>query len=113
MRPDAKIAGGWGSHSDARGCRFAGPYLLTRHVEERFLPLKQTIPSGSNPSILALLEAACGLVPRPYDTRFAALWVFLVDGGRPIGAEGPPGLDFHRTADPDRSPRPFTAAQRS
>ena len=33
------------------------------HVEDRFLPLKQTVPPASDPSILAPTDATPGLVP--------------------------------------------------
>ena len=49
------------------------------------------------------------------DTRFAASWVFLVDGGRPTGAERPPGFDSTerrtQTGRPARLP-PRSAARR-
>jgi hypothetical protein len=35
--------------ASAQGCRLGGPYLLTHHVEDRLLPLKQTVRHPLDP----------------------------------------------------------------
>ena len=92
--------------------------FLSRHVEDGILPLKQTVLQGSDPSIPSSTDATPSCVPvvaSTNDTRFAASWVFLVDGGRPTGAERPPGFDSTerrtQTGRPARLP-PRSAARR-